>query len=57
MDGELGKPNLRTAAGDAWLWGLPLIEMAQQRSARAREGVAPNIYQHQRALMDATNRL
>lgn len=45
--------NLRAAAREAWLWGLPLIEMAQQRSARAREGVRPNDYQHQRKLMDA----
>lgn len=53
MDGDVSRTNLRTAARDAWLWGLPLIEMAQQRSARAHEGVALNIYQHQRALMDA----
>ena len=45
--------DLRVAAKEAWLWGVPLIETAQQRSARAREGVAPNVYQHQRDLMDA----
>lgn len=45
--------DLRVAAKEAWLWGVPLIEMGQQRAARAREGVAPNIYQHQRDLMDA----
>jgi hypothetical protein len=45
--------DLRAAAKEAWLWGVPLIEMAQQRSARAREGVAPNVYQHQRDLIGA----
>ena len=45
--------DLRVAAKEAWLWGIPLIETAQQRAARAREGVAPNVYQHQRDLMDA----
>lgn len=45
--------DLRASAKEAWLWGLPLIETAQQRSARAREGVHPNDYQHQRKLMDA----
>lgn len=47
------KADLRTAAKEAWLWGLPLIEMAQQRGARVREGVSPARYQHQRNLMDA----
>jgi hypothetical protein len=41
------------AARDAWLWGLPLIEMAQQRSARSAEGVKFNTLRHQRALVTA----
>lgn len=45
--------GLRVAARNAWLWGLPLIEMAQQRSARAVEGVKVNSFQHQRALVGA----
>ena len=45
--------NLRAAACDAWIWGLPLIELAQQRAARFAEGVKPNTFQHQRALITA----
>ena len=45
--------DLRAAAKDAWLWGLPLIECAEQRSARAKEQVRVNTYQHQRKLMDS----
>lgn len=45
--------DLRAAATDAWLWGLPLIEMAQQRAARLSEGLAPNTFRHQRALITA----
>lgn len=44
---------LRIAARQAWLWGLPLIECAQQRSARASEGMKPNTFKHQRALIAA----
>lgn len=47
-------PNLRVSAKRAWLWGVPLIEMAQQRYDRAREGYSLNQYQHQRKLMDAS---
>lgn len=43
----------KDAARDAWLWGLPLIEMAQQRSERSAEGVKINTFQHQRALITA----
>lgn len=43
--------DLRDAARDAWLWGLPLIEMAQQRNARIQEGTMPNEFQHKRRLM------
>ena len=39
--------TLKDAARDAWLWGLPLIEMAQQRSERSTEGVKVNTFQHQ----------
>ena len=45
--------SLRTAAADAWIWGLPLIEMAEQRALRFAEGVKPNTFQHQRALVTA----
>jgi hypothetical protein len=45
--------DLRTAARAAWIWGLPLIECAQQRSARAVQGVKANSFQHQRALVSA----
>jgi hypothetical protein len=45
--------TLKDAARDAWLWGLPLIEMAQQRSARNADGVKVNTFQHQRALISA----
>jgi hypothetical protein len=45
--------SLRVAACDAWIWGLPLIEMAEQRAARFADGVKPNTFQHQRALVTA----
>ena len=45
--------NLRVAARSAWIWGLPLIEMAEQRAARSAEGVKVNTFQHQRALITA----
>jgi hypothetical protein len=45
--------SLRTAARDAWIWGLPLIEFAQQRSARLAGGMTVNALMHQRALVTA----
>lgn len=45
--------SLRAAACDAWIWGLPLIEMSEQRAARSAEGMKPNTFQHQRALVTA----
>lgn len=45
--------NLRAAARQAWIWGLPLIEFAQQRSARHAEGMKANTLKHQRALIAA----
>src|SRR5262245_55417967 len=45
--------SLRVAARNAWLWGLPLIEMAEQRAARSADGVKVNTFQHQRALITA----
>jgi hypothetical protein len=54
---ETGGPaaagGLRAAACNAWIWGLPLIEMAAQRSARFAEGMKPNTFQHQRTLVTA----
>jgi len=50
----LGAPStLRIAARNAWLWGLPLIETAEQRAARSADGVKINTFQHQRALITA----
>src|SRR5215468_10005016 len=45
--------GLRAAARQAWLWGLPLIEFSQQRSARTSEGMKANTFKHQRALVAA----
>lgn len=45
--------DLRLAAANAWIWGLPLIEAAEQRAARFAEGVKPNTFQHQRTLITA----
>src|SRR5262249_52301020 len=45
--------SLRTAARDAWIWGLPLIECAQQRSARLAGAMKANALLHQRALVTA----
>lgn len=49
ITGAIG--DLRLAAANAWIWGLPLIEAAEQRAARFGEGVKPNTFQHQRALV------
>jgi hypothetical protein len=46
-------PSMRVAASNGWIWGLPLIEMAAQRAARFAEGIKPNTFQHQRALVTA----
>lgn len=45
--------SLRVAARNAWIWGLPLIENAEQRAARFAEGVKPNTFRHDRALVTA----
>lgn len=45
--------DLRTAAADAWLWGLPLIEMAGQRAGRFAEGLKTNALRHDRNLVTA----
>lgn len=45
--------ELRLAARNAWLWGMPLIEMAEQRAARSAEGAKVNAIQHQRDLITA----
>ena len=46
-------PELRAAAREAWIWGLPLIEFAQQRSARGAAGMKVNALRHQRTLVTA----
>jgi hypothetical protein len=51
--GAAAPADLRMAARNAWLWGLPLIEMAEQRAARSADGVRANTFQHQRALITA----
>lgn len=48
-----GTSDLRLAARNAWLWGLPLIETADQRAARSVQGLRVNTLHHQRALVDA----
>ncbi|HLZ02018.1 MAG TPA: DUF1254 domain-containing protein [Bradyrhizobium sp.] len=48
-----GASGLRLAARNAWLWGLPLIEMAGQRAARSTQGLKVNTLHHQRALVGA----
>ncbi|MBK6613877.1 DUF1254 domain-containing protein [Ottowia sp.] len=45
--------SLRVAARNAWIWGLPLIENAEQRAARFAEGLKPNSFRHDRALVTA----
>jgi hypothetical protein len=45
--------SLRVVATDAWIWGLPLVEMAEQRAARFADGEKPNTFKHQRALITA----
>ena len=46
-------PSLRAAATQAWIWGLPLVEMAAQRNASFADGTQPNTFKHQRALITA----
>jgi hypothetical protein len=48
-----GASDLRLAARNAWLWGLPLIEMAEQRAARSAQGLKVNTLFHQRTLVTA----
>jgi hypothetical protein len=48
-----GASELRLAARNAWLWGLPLIEMAEQRASRSAQGLKVNTLFHQRALVSA----
>jgi hypothetical protein len=48
--------DLKTAARDAWLFGLPLIEMAAARARQMKQGLPPNFFAGGRALADHTSR-
>ena len=45
-------PDARTAARDAWLYSLPLIEMATTRKRHLSGGQGQNRFNHARALID-----
>lgn len=49
------KGDLKSAARDAWLYALPLIEMANTRQAQSRNLVANKVY-HVRTLSDPSRR-
>lgn len=49
--------DLRAAAREAALWGLPLLEFAQIRARTLGAGLPPNCFNHVRALSDHTSRL
>ena len=46
----MAAPDLKGAARDAWLFGLPLIEMAQTRARAFANGARPNQLRHVRNL-------
>jgi hypothetical protein len=49
--------DLKTAARDAWIFGLPLIEMALTRARQMKQGLPPNVFAGGRALSDHTARV
>lgn len=49
--------DLKTAARDAWIFGLPLIEMALTRFRQMKQGLPPNTFAGGRALSDHTARV
>jgi hypothetical protein len=46
----MAESDLKSAARDAWLFGLPLIEMAQTRARAFGNGARPNQLRHARTL-------
>ncbi|RYF91985.1 MAG: DUF1254 domain-containing protein [Caulobacteraceae bacterium] len=48
--------DLKAAARDAWIFGLPLIEMALTRARQMKQGLPPNFFAGGRALADHTAR-
>src|SRR5262245_18067431 len=48
--------DLKSAAREAWLFGLPLIEMAQTRARAFGNGARPNQLRHARALATQLSR-
>lgn len=50
------RADLKTAARDAWLFGLPLIEMAAARARQMKQGLPPNVFAGGRVLADHTAR-
>lgn len=53
----LAQTDLKTAARDAWIFGLPLIEMATTRARQMKQGLPPNFFAGGRALSDHTARV
>ena len=49
--------DLKTAARDAWIFGLPLIEMALTRARQIKQGLPPNFFAGGTALSDHTARV
>ncbi len=49
--------DLKSAARDAWIFGLPLIEMATTRARQMKQGLPPNFFAGGRALSDHTARV
>src|SRR3990167_4080187 len=54
--GDVAVGALRAAAKEAWIYGMPLIEMAMTRQNRAGFGGARNAFGHMRDLADHTMR-
>jgi hypothetical protein len=48
--------DFKTIARDAWLYGLPLIEMEVTRARHFKGGAKPNVFAGGRALADHTSR-
>jgi len=51
-----GAPDLKTIARDAFLYVLPLLEMAATRDRLLARGASQNVIYHRRDLADATSR-
>ena len=53
---DLKGADLKTAARDAWIFGLPMIEMALTRARQMKQGLPPNFFAGGRALADHSAR-